>query len=101
MPVATINFSPFRFSLRLVLPPPFFNFKKTLFLTHYQTLTGNMDDTPGHCTYNIHGHTHQEQNESEYYKFMYHVGVDSHNCYPVHIDEVIEGLKNNYLKDAE
>lgn len=75
--------------------------KKSLLLSHYQTLTANMDDTPGHCTYNIHGHTHQKQNNTEQYKFMYHIGVDSHDCYPVHIDDVIEGLKQNYSKDAE
>ena len=75
--------------------------KKTFFLTHYPTLTGNMDDTPGHCTYNLHGHTHQTQNDTKGYRFMYHVGVDSHDCYPVHIDDVIAGIKANYEKDTE
>lgn len=75
--------------------------KKTFFLSHYPTLTGNMDDTPGHCTYNLHGHTHQTVNHTKGYKYMYHVGVDSHDCYPVHIDDAIEGIKSNYLKDTE
>ena len=26
--------------------------------------------------------------------FMYHVGVDSHNCYPVLLDDVITEIKN-------
>jgi hypothetical protein len=24
---------------------------------------------------------------------MYHVGVDSHNCYPVNLDDIIEEMK--------
>lgn len=75
--------------------------KKSFFLSHYPTLTGNMDDRPGHCTFNLHGHTHQTSNYTRGYKFMYHVGVDSHDCYPVHIDDVIESIKANYERDTE
>lgn len=72
--------------------------KRVFYLSHYPTLTGNLDDTPGHCVLNLHGHTHQTSNYTDNYSFMYHVGVDSHDCYPVHIDDVIEGIKSNSTK---
>ena len=67
--------------------------KRIIYLSHYQTLTGNMDDTPGHCVLNFHGHTHQTENFTNDYMFMYHVGVDSHDCYPVHIDDALVSIK--------
>ena len=67
--------------------------KRMIYLSHYQTLTGNMDDTPGHCVLNFHGHTHQTENFTNDYVFMYHVGVDSHDCYPVHIDDALASIK--------
>lgn len=75
--------------------------KRNIYLSHYQTLTGNLDDTPGHCTLNFHGHTHQTENFTGDYNFMYHVGVDSHDCYPVHIDDILESLKERRGKSIE
>ena len=80
---------------------PFKYKKRTFFLSHYQTLTANMDDRPGHCTFNIHGHTHQTTNSTAGFRGMYHVGMDSHDCYPVHIDDVIAGLKAQYEESTE
>ena len=69
--------------------------KRIIYLSHYQTLTGNMDDSIGKTTLNFHGHTHQTSNFTEGQGFyMYHVGVDSHDCYPVHIDDILEAIKN-------
>lgn len=60
------------------------------YLSHYPTLTGNPgEDTLKH----LFGHTHQKTNFYENNNCMYHVGVDSHNCYPVSIDEIITELK--------
>lgn len=67
--------------------------KRVIYLSHYPTLTGNLDDTPGHCILNFHGHTHQTENFTGDYNFMYHVGVDSHDCYPIHIDDILESIK--------
>lgn len=69
--------------------------KRMIYLSHYPTLTGNMDDTPGHCVLNFHGHTHQTENFTGDYIFMYHVGVDSHDCYPVHIDDALAAIREN------
>ena len=66
--------------------------KKNFILTHYPTVTANGEDIR---TINLYGHTHQ--NESNFFEeriYMYHVGMDSHNCTPICIDDVIAEIKN-------
>lgn len=65
------------------------------YLSHYPTLTSNMDnDAPiKQHVLNLYGHTHQQTNFYQDIPFMYHVGLDSHNCYPVDLDTVIEDIK--------
>lgn len=64
------------------------------YLSHYPTLTGNLEkESLKQCTLNLFGHTHQQGNFFYDLPYMYHVGVDSHNCYPVSIDTVIEDMK--------
>jgi hypothetical protein len=41
---------------------------------------------------NFYGHTHQIKNFYEDRPYMYHVGVDSHDGYPVDIDVAIEEM---------
>lgn len=67
--------------------------KKTFYLSHFPTITANPGDDPGHCTYNLYGHTHQQTKFYEDRPYMYHVGVDSHNGYPVSIDTIISDIK--------
>lgn len=77
--------------------------KYSLYLSHYPTLTANFDDKKfSQHVINLHGHTHQRTNwlQSEN-PFMYHVGVDSHNCTPVHIDEVIADIKNRWHQQEQ
>lgn len=72
--------------------------KYSFYLSHYPTLTANFDDKKfSRHVINLHGHTHQQTNWlQDDNPFMYHVGMDSHNCTPVHIDEVITDIKNRY-----
>lgn len=63
----------------------------TCLLTHYPTVTANGDDLR---TINFFGHTHQDTNFFEDRCYMYHVGVDSHDCYPVSIEEAMIDIKN-------
>ena len=42
---------------------------------------------------NFYGHTHQTEDFYKDYVNMYHVGVDSHNCYPVLIDDALATVK--------
>lgn len=78
-----------------------FKYKKiSIYLSHYPTLTSNTDDSHlWHRVINLHGHTHQKTNFLyPDNPFIYHVGVDSHNCYPVNIEEVIADIKNRYFE---
>ena len=65
--------------------------KKELYLSHYPTIVANFDDPKP--VYNFFGHTHQSNNRFKYYNNMYHVGVDSHNCYPVLLDDALEEIR--------
>lgn len=67
--------------------------KRTIYMSHYPTLTGNLDGDAGHCVLNFFGHTHQQNNFYEDRPFMYHVGVDSHDCYPVLIDDALADIR--------
>jgi calcineurin-like phosphoesterase family protein len=72
--------------------------KYHFYLSHYPTITGNYDDKlPRQCVINLHGHTHQNYSMDINQWNMYHVGLDSHQCYPVLIDDIIEDINNNYL----
>lgn len=89
-------------------------YKKGLFyLSHYPTFTANYEEEGSwhKNIINLYGHTHQQTNFFNDNPFMYHVGVDSHDCYPVSIDEIIidiqkqrdlTKIKNNViLKEKE
>jgi hypothetical protein len=61
--------------------------------------------SPKECVINLFGHTHQFDDfydTNDGYNFrMYHVGVDSHDCFPVPIDEVIEEIKVVFQKSKD
>ena len=60
------------------------------YMSHFPTFTANLEkETLKQCTINLYGHTHQQTNFYNDIPFMYHVGVDSHNNYPVSIDDAI------------
>lgn len=67
--------------------------KHHFILTHYPMMTGNIEkESLKHMSLNLYGHTHQTSNFYNDMPFMYHVGVDSHNGYPVLLDDVIEEM---------
>ena len=74
--------------------------KTSLFLCHYPVLTANFDDK--HFSQHVialHGHTHQKGNWLfPDNPFLYHVGLDSHDCYPVNIDEVITDIRERWTQ---
>lgn len=64
------------------------------YLSHYPTMTGNLEkESLKQTMINLYGHTHQATNFYNDIPFMYHVGVDSHDCYPVCIEEVFTDIK--------
>ena len=70
------------------------NYKKYhFFMTHFPCMTGNLEkESLKQMTLNLYGHTHQNSNFYEDRPYMYHVGVDSHNGYPVLLDDIIEEM---------
>lgn len=69
--------------------------KFMIYLSHFPTNTTNLDSDPhlrAHVL-NLFGHTHQKDNFRNDIPYFYHVGVDSHNCYPVLLDDVLEEMK--------
>lgn len=69
------------------------------YLSHFPTITSNLDyDKPLKSrTINLFGHTHQKDNFYQNNPMMYHVGVDSHNCYPVSLEQVIQDIQEKFL----
>ena len=73
--------------------------KHHFIMTHYPMMTGNLEkESLKQMTLNLYGHTHQTSNFYNDMPFMYHVGADSHNGYPVLLDDIIEEM---YVKVKE
>jgi calcineurin-like phosphoesterase family protein len=70
-----------------------YNKKKRFYLSHYPTITDNYDDEIRSHTINLYGHTHQKTNFFNNNPYMYHVGVDSHDMYPVSIEQIIQDIE--------
>lgn len=73
--------------------------KFSIYVSHYPTLTANYSNGKhfNQNVINLHAHTHQTTNFlNPTNPFMYHVGVDSHNCTPVHIDEVMFDIRQRW-----
>lgn len=72
------------------------------YLSHFPTLTANLEkESLKQCTINLFGHSHQKDNFYNDIPFMYHVGVDSHDCYPTLLDDAIEEMKNKVKECKE
>ena len=73
--------------------------KISCYFSHYPTLTANYDEK--HFSQHVlalHGHTHQQFNFMyPNNPFCYHVGMDSHNCAPVSLDEIICEVQQRWL----
>ena len=72
--------------------------KIPIYISHYPTITSNYDEKHfSQHVINLHGHTHQQTNFLyPNNPFMYHIGMDSHNCTPVHIDEIITDIRQRW-----
>lgn len=74
--------------------------KYHFFLTHFPCITDNLNkECLQQATLNLFGHTHQKTKFFEERPYMYHVGMDAHNCYPVEIETIIKDMKNK-IKDC-
>ena len=69
------------------------------YMSHYPTFTANLEkESLKQCTINLFGHTHQQSNFYNDIPFMYHVGVDSHDCRPVLLDNALEEMKAKVIE---
>ena len=71
--------------------------KVRFYLSHYPTLlVQDKFESFKPPIINLFGHTHQNENtfiyEGKVNPFMYHVGMDSHNCMPILIEDIIEDI---------
>ena len=67
--------------------------KHHFYLSHYPTLTCNLEkESLTQMTLNLFGHTHQQTNFHMDMPFMDHVGVDSHRCFPVNLNDIIQEI---------
>ena len=80
-----------------------FKYKKiSFYLSHYPTITHNLDEKElWQVTVNLFGHTHQTTNFYHDDPWMYHVGVDSHDGYPIDMDKVLEDIRAEMKKCEE
>ena len=73
--------------------------KQSIYLSHYPTLTANYDSGKhfSQNVINLHGHVHSKTPWINLRNpFMYDVGMDAHNCTPVHIDEVMTDIRQRW-----
>lgn len=76
--------------------------KYHFYCSHYPTITSNLEkESLKQVEINLYGHTHQINEFYEDRPFMYHVGVDSNNCHPVLIDDVISRCENKVIECIE
>ena len=76
--------------------------KINFYLSHYPTITHNIDEKElWQVVVNLYGHLHQTSNFYKDDPWMYHVGVDSHDGYPVSMDQVLEDIRAETNKCKE
>lgn len=71
--------------------------KWSFYLSHYPTLTGNNE--PWRKFVNLCGHSHTQDEWSDWDKMCYHVEMDAHNCFPVNLKDIREKIKEKRAKD--
>jgi len=74
--------------------------KNYFFLCHYPVVTANYDDDKPWAKHliNLHGHTHFTEKFYDNNPYMYNVGLDAHNNYPVEINEIIADIKERKMQ---
>lgn len=71
---------------------------RQFYLSHYPTLTADLNSNPKTCVFNLFGHTHSKQIFFEDRPYMYNVAVDAHDNGPISMDEIFEDIMNEIKK---
>lgn len=73
--------------------------KINFYLSHYPTITAGMPKSHfNQNVINLFGHTHQSTNFYNGLPYNYHVGMDSHNNKPIHIEDIIIECKTKHIE---
>lgn len=66
-----------------------------LYLSHYPTMVGSLEDMSplNKRLINIHGHTHSKNKFYQDIPFMYNIALDAHNNTPVSFNEIIADIE--------
>ncbi len=77
--------------------------KYHFYLSHHPTMTSNLEKAPYLRMHliNLFGHTHQRGKFYNDIPFMFHCGLDAHDCAPVLLDDAIEMMKEETRKCIE
>lgn len=69
--------------------------KYRFYISHYPTMTSNMDnDAPiNKHTINLSGHTHSKEKFYNDMPFIYNVACEANNCAPISIEDIIANIK--------
>lgn len=72
--------------------------KQGIFLSHYPTSTSNPgEDYLSLATLNLYGHTHDTSCWHSENPFSFHVGMDSNDCEPWTICQIIQMIRHNLV----
>ena len=76
--------------------------KYHFYLSHFPTMVANLETKSlREEVLNLYGHTHQTNKFYKDIPMMYHVGLDSSNCYPTNLDDIIEAMHEKYKECLE
>ena len=79
-----------------------FTYKKlNFYLSHYPTLTGNLEANFWETVLNLYGHLHVKEKFYQDIPYMYNVSCDAQDCYPVELDQVIKEMKEKIKECKE
>lgn len=67
---------------------------RKFYLSHYPTLTADLQSNPEKAVFNLFGHTHSKEKFYEDRPYMYNVACDAHDCTPVSIEDIYNDIMN-------
>jgi calcineurin-like phosphoesterase family protein len=67
--------------------------KRKFYLSHYPTITADLNSNPETCVINIYGHIHSKEKFYEERPYMYCVALDAQDNKPVSIEQVYREIQ--------
>lgn len=67
--------------------------KHYFYLSHYPTITSNLEASPKDAVYNLFGHVHTKDKFYEDRPYMYNVSVDANKNKPIEINDILDNIE--------